>query len=211
MKGEFQPVQFGRQTDGYMEGLPRKNPNSGESARLDSAGGWVMAAEFDRILGEILSAAGLGDEFRQALPAPRPDLPPGSQGPQGHDGGRQKATYAGERYEAVYVISVAARLVAMHPNTLRKYDKEGLVSPSRSEGRQRLYSDTDVQRLQIVRTLAERYGINLNGVRLVMDLVRLITGVVNLLENSEELEGKATAEVAARELRRLLASLGARS
>jgi hypothetical protein len=60
-----------------------------------------------------------------------------------------------------------------------------------------------------VRTLAERYGINLNGVRLVLDLVRLITGVINLLENSEELEDKATAQVAARELRNLLASLGA--
>ena len=168
-----------------------------------------MAAEFDRILGEILSAAGLGDEFRQALPAPRPDSRMQSRGPA--PAGRQESAYSGERYEAVYVISVAARLVAMHPNTLRKYDREGLVSPSRSEGRQRLYSDTDVQRLQIVRTLAERYGINLNGVRMVMDLVRLITGVVNLLENSEELEGKATAEVAARELRRMLTTLGARS
>ena len=107
------------------------------------------------------------------------------------------------------MISVAARLAAMHPNTLRKYDREGLVRPSRSEGRQRLCSEPDVQRLQIVRTRAERYGINLNGVRLVMDLVRLVTGVVNLLENSEELKGKASAEVAARELRRMLTSLGA--
>ncbi len=164
-----------------------------------------MAAEFDRILGEILSAAGLGDEFRQALPAPRSEL--------GIAGSATSASesheYAGDRYEAVYVISVAARLAEMHPNTLRKYDREGLVRPSRTEGRQRLYSETDVLRLQIVRTLAERYGINLNGVRLVMDLVRLVTGVVNLLENSEELKGKRTAEVAARELRRMLTSLGA--
>ena len=168
-----------------------------------------MAAEFDRILGEILSTAGLGDEFRQALPAPRSTSDMEYQ--HGERPKRSESAYSGDRYEAVYVISVAARLVAMHPNTLRKYDREGLVSPSRSEGRQRLYSDTDVQRLQIVRTLAERYGINLNGVRLVMDLVRLITGVVNMLENSEELEGKVTVEVAARELRRMLASLGARS
>lgn len=164
-----------------------------------------MAAEFDRILGEILSAAGLGDEFRQALPAPRTDRR------SAESAGLRDDAYSGDRYEAVYVISVAARLAAMHPNTLRKYDREGLVSPSRSEGRQRLYSDTDVQRLQIVRTLADRYGINLNGVRLVMDLVRLVTGVVNLLENSQEMKGTATAEVAAGELRRLLASLGART
>lgn len=176
---------------------------SESSERIDSSGGWVMAAEFDRILGEILSAAGLGDEFRQALPAPR------SEASEQGAFFREEAAFVGDRYEAVYVISVAARLASMHPNTLRKYDREGLVSPSRSEGRQRLYSETDVQRLQIVRTLADRYGINLNGVRLVMDLVRLVTGVVNLLENSEELKGKATAEVAARELRRMLASLGA--
>ena len=151
------------------------------------------------MLADILAAAGLGDEFRRALPPPR--LSTGAA--------RGPAAEFGDRYEAVYVISVAARLVEMHPNTLRKYDREGLVRPSRSEGRQRLYSETDVQRLRIVRTLAERYGINLNGVRLVLDLVRLISGVVNLLENSEELRDRQTAQVAARELRNMLATLGA--
>ncbi len=183
-----------------------ENRASRATGRIDTSGAWVMAAEFDRILGEILSAAGLGDEFRQALPAPRDEIGVDESGSRTGIGSE---TYTSERYEAVYVISVAARLASMHPNTLRKYDREGLVRPSRTEGRQRLYSDTDVQRLQIVRTLAERYGINLNGVRLVMDLVRLVTGVVNLLENSEELRGKRTAEVAARELRRMLSSLGA--
>ncbi len=185
------------------------NEGTDSAGRIDSSGGWVMAAEFDRILSEILLAAGLGDEFRQALPAPRAEQWVSDYATQEDES--LSGAFSGDRYEAVYVISVAARLAAMHPNTLRKYDREGLVSPSRSEGRQRLYSDTDVQRLQIVRTLADRYGINLNGVRLVMDLVRLVTGVVNLLENSEELKGKATAEVAARELRRMLASLGART
>lgn len=158
-----------------------------------------MAAEFDRILGDILAAAGLGDEIRRSLPAPR----------RSEVESASAEDLFGGSYEAVYVISIAARLAEMHPNTLRKYDREGLVSPSRSEGRQRLYSETDVQRLRIVRTLAERYGINLNGVRLVMDLVRLITGVVSLLESSDELKDKATAQVAARELRNLLTSLGA--
>ena len=137
-----------------MKSAQRKNQASAETERIDGSGGWVMAAEFDRILGEILSAAGLGDEFRQALPAPRPSRRSGNRETDRND--RREQAYSGDRYEAVYVISVAARLVAMHPNTLRKYDKEGLVSPSRSEGRQRLYSDTDVQRLQIVRTLADR-------------------------------------------------------
>jgi MerR family transcriptional regulator/heat shock protein HspR len=177
----------------------REESGSAEPERLGASAGWVLAAEFDRMLADILTAAGLGDEFRRALPAPRLDS-------------RIHVTETGgfnDRYEAVYVISIAARLADMHPNTLRKYDREGLVSPSRTEGRQRLYSDTDVQRLRIVRTLAERYGINLNGVRLVLDLVRVITGVVNLLEHSEELQDKETARVAAKELRNMLASLGA--
>lgn len=181
-------------TSGFQD---KQSPRQAE--RIDAGQGWVMAAEFDRMLADILAAAGLGDEFRRALPAPRPDRRVDAS----------ENSVFNDRYEAVYVISIAARLADMHPNTLRKYDREGLVSPSRSEGRQRLYSDTDVQRLRIVRTLAERYGINLNGVRLVLDLVRLITGVVNLLEQSEELKDKETARVAARELRNMLASLGA--
>jgi MerR family transcriptional regulator/heat shock protein HspR len=181
-------------TQGFQEGS-----SPGEAQRLQAGHGWVLAAEFDSMLADILAAAGLGDEFRRALPPPRFST----------GAARGPAAEFGDRYEAVYVISVAARLVEMHPNTLRKYDREGLVRPSRSEGRQRLYSETDVQRLRIVRTLAERYGINLNGVRLVLDLVRLISGVVNLLENSEELRDRQTAQVAARELRNMLATLGA--
>lgn len=69
----------------------------------------------------------------------------------------------------VYVISVAAGLAGLHPQTLRQYDRLGLVSPSRSVGRNRLYSDRDIARLRQVQELA-RAGLNLAGIRRVLDL-----------------------------------------
>ncbi|MBG82175.1 MAG: MerR family transcriptional regulator [SAR202 cluster bacterium] len=97
----------------------------------------------------------------------------------------------------------------MHPQTLRKYDKEGLVSPKRSEGSRRLYSDSDVERLRVIRRLVDELGLNLNGVSLVLDLVRSLTDIVSLLENGPEVSGTRTARVAADELRNILSYVGA--
>ena len=72
---------------------------------------------------------------------------------------------------AVYVISVAAELAGMHPQTLRQYDRLGLVSPARSSGRGRRYSQRDVERLRRVQALSQD-GINLEGIRRVLDLER---------------------------------------
>ncbi len=109
----------------------------------------------------------------------------------------------------VYVISVAARLADMHPQTLRKYDKEGLVSPQRSQGSRRLYSDSDVERLRVIRRLADELGLNLNGVSLVLDLVRSLTDVVLLLETNSEVADKRAAKVASDEIRQILGYVGA--
>ena len=109
----------------------------------------------------------------------------------------------------VYVISVAARLADMHPQTLRKYDKEGLVSPQRSQGSRRLYSDSDVERLRVIRRLADELGLNLNGVSLVLDLVRSLTDIVLLLETNLEVADKRAAKVAADEIRQILGYVGA--
>ena len=57
----------------------------------------------------------------------------------------------------VYTISVASDLISMHPNTLRKYDRNGLVKPSRTDGKRRLYSKNDLIKLQIVKLLTEKY------------------------------------------------------
>ncbi len=72
--------------------------------------------------------------------------------------------------EPLFVISVAARLVEMHPQTLRKYEREGLIAPSRTTGNLRLYSDRDIERLRQVKYLVEERGLNLAGVQLALDL-----------------------------------------
>jgi len=69
----------------------------------------------------------------------------------------------------VYIISVAARILAMHPQTLRKYERVGLVTPSRTNGMLRLYSEEDIARLRLIKHLVS-LGLNLAGVQLVLNL-----------------------------------------
>lgn len=73
------------------------------------------------------------------------------------------------RTRAVYVISVAAELAGMHPQTLRIYERRGLVSPARTQGGNRRYSDADIDVLRRISELAEA-GMNLEGIRRVMEL-----------------------------------------
>ena len=68
----------------------------------------------------------------------------------------------------IYMISVAADLVGMHPQTLRMYETKGLVRPQRTPGGTRLYSEADVERLRIVQRLTSELGLNLAGVELVL-------------------------------------------
>lgn len=70
--------------------------------------------------------------------------------------------------DAVFVISVAARLVGMHANTLRKYESERLLRPARTDGNLRLYSSDDIARLRQIKTLSEEHGINVAGIRLAL-------------------------------------------
>ena len=76
---------------------------------------------------------------------------------------------ARHRTQAVYVISVAAELAGMHPQTLRIYERRGLVNPARTQGGNRRYSDADIEILQRIAELAEQ-GMNLEGIRRVMEL-----------------------------------------
>ena len=69
-----------------------------------------------------------------------------------------------------YMISVAAELVGMHPQTLRIYEQKGLVRPKRTAGNTRLYSDEDVARLQLIQRLTTEIGLNLAGVERVLHL-----------------------------------------
>jgi MerR family transcriptional regulator/heat shock protein HspR len=70
----------------------------------------------------------------------------------------------------IYMISVAAELVGVHPQTLRLYENKGLVRPKRTPGGTRLYSEADVERLRIVQRLTTEVGLNLAGVELVLRL-----------------------------------------
>ena len=102
-----------------------------------------------------------------------------------------------QHHQAVYVISVAAELAGMHPQTLRIYERRGLLTPARTPGGNRRYSDADIQRLRRIAELASS-GMNLEGIRHVMSLeeevVRLrhevaelrqaLMDAVNALENN---------------------------
>ena len=69
-----------------------------------------------------------------------------------------------------YMISIAAELVGMHPQTLRIYEAKGLIRPKRTPGGTRLYSDADVERLQLIQQLTTELGLNLAGVERVLHL-----------------------------------------
>jgi MerR family transcriptional regulator, heat shock protein HspR len=110
----------------------------------------------------------------------------------------------------VYVISVAAQLSGMHPQTLRAYDRLGLVSPGRSPGRGRRYSMRDILALREIQRLSQEEGVNLSGIKLILDQLRELDQARRLLaELRAEIaqlrtELESTRAVAARlaELRR---------
>ena len=86
--------------------------------------------------------------------------------------GRQGSSTGSGRtgIDGVYIISVAARILEMHPQTLRKYERAGLVRPTRTEGMLRLYSELDIARLRLIKHLVGDLGLNLAGVQLVLEL-----------------------------------------
>lgn len=89
--------------------------------------------------------------------------------PSGYSTEGRPSTEYSER--AVYVISVAADLAGVHPQTLRIYERKGLLSPKRTAGNSRRYSERDVERLRQIQRLTQA-GVNLAGVRIIMELQR---------------------------------------
>ena len=73
--------------------------------------------------------------------------------------------------EGVYIISVAARILDMHPQTLRKYERMGLINPGRTMGMLRLYSMEDIRKLRLIRHLSDEMGLNLAGVEFALAAV----------------------------------------
>ena len=87
----------------------------------------------------------------------------------------------------VYVISVAAELAGLHPQTLRAYEREGLLTPARTEGGTRRYSQRDVDRLRFIRTLTQDEGLNLAGVRVVLEMGEKLEGARQRIGELEEM------------------------
>ena len=102
---------------------------------------------------------------------------------------------AGERERGVYMISVAAELAGMHPQTLRIYESRGLIQPKRSPKNTRLYSDEDVQRLRRIQQLTSELGMNLAGVERVFELEQEVARMRRRLNNIERAAERAQEEL----------------
>jgi len=75
-----------------------------------------------------------------------------------------------KRAKAGYMISAVAEIYKLHPQTLRLYERVGLLKPSRSQGNTRLYTDTDLERLDVILTLARDMGVNLAGIEIILNM-----------------------------------------
>jgi len=97
--------------------------------------------------------------------------------------------------EDLYFISMAARMLGMHPQTLRKYERLGLVQPSRTIGSMRLYSRDELARLKAIKRLVEGAGINLAGVQRLLSIAEIVRRIRALMREEP---------LSARDTRRLL-------
>ena len=113
--------------------------------------------------------------------------------------GRTRTTVRVESSRGVFMISVAAELAEMHPQTLRMYEARGLISPKRSPKNTRLYSQDDVERLRRIQRMTAEEGLNLAGVETVLEmeaeLTRARRELERLRERTAELEAQMMDEI----------------
>ena len=100
-----------------------------------------------------------------------------------------------------YMISVAAELVGMHPQTLRVYESKGLIRPKRTGGNTRLYSEADLERLRLIQQLTNELGLNLAGVEQVLRLQDEVQRMRRMLDRMER-EMRAAVDEVHRQYRR---------
>jgi MerR family transcriptional regulator/heat shock protein HspR len=91
-----------------------------------------------------------------------------------------------EDYEPRYVISIAAKIIGIHAQTLRYYERMGLIEPLRSPGNIRLYSKRDIERLQQIKTLMNDLGVNLAGVEVIMRMAQRMTEMEQQVHELEQ-------------------------
>ena len=112
--------------------------------------------------------------------------------------------------QGVYIISVAARILDMHPQTLRKYERLGLVNPERTGGMLRLYSREDIRKILLIRHLMDNLGLNLAGVEFALSLVENLVELEQRLVSAvpaTSVEGAPLRETIQQEVSRLYRSL----
>ena len=101
------------------------------------------------------------------------------------------------RSKAAYMISAVAEQYQIHPQTLRLYEREGLLAPSRSEGNTRLYTDDDLERLEVILKLTRDLGVNLAGVEIILNMREKMAAMQRQIEAfvatlNQELAARAT-------------------
>ncbi len=92
--------------------------------------------------------------------------------------------------EPVYLISVVSKILNIHPQTLRQYEREGLIKPSRTEGKMRLYSQRDIDRLKLILSLVRDLGVNLAGVEIILQLKEEIENLQREIETLKKQQGQ---------------------
>ena len=91
-----------------------------------------------------------------------------------------------QRSKAAYMISAVAEQYEIHPQTLRLYEREGLLAPSRSEGNTRLYTDDDLERLEVILKLTRDLGVNLAGVEIILNMREKMAAMQQQIEENRE-------------------------
>ena len=87
-----------------------------------------------------------------------------------------------QKSKAAYMISSVAEQYGLHPQTLRLYEREGLLKPSRSEGNTRLYTDEDLERLEVILHLTRDLGVNMAGVEIILNMRQKMEAMQNQIE-----------------------------
>lgn len=107
-----------------------------------------------------------------------------------------------KRTKAAYMISAVSEQYEIHPQTLRLYEREGLLRPSRSEGNTRLYTDADLERLEVILKLTREMGVNLAGVEIILNMREKMEAMQSQIEEfvntlNLELHSRAASRTAA--------------
>jgi MerR family transcriptional regulator/heat shock protein HspR len=115
-----------------------------------------------------------------------PPLPPKDTPLAQPEGQQETSEEATVQIEGVYIISVAARLLDVHPQTLRKYERLGLINPGRTMGMLRLYSWEDLRRVRLIQHLSVNLGLNLAGVEFALSMVDRLLALRQRLNSDAE-------------------------